>query len=88
MAWLGCIADYVTTQIGTQLCGLIETHPQYNPLIALAIFTCSIAVLDLTLPKRTRWNIAILTFSTLSWLGAINNILVLLGIFNGLNLHL
>jgi len=84
IAWLGILTDYLTTRIALGHAGFYETHPNYSPLYALAIFTCSILLLDQLLPKTPRWNMALTLWSILSWLGTINNILALTGIINGL----
>ena len=79
----GILLDYWTTCVGLSM-GFIETHPEYHPLKALAIFWGAIAVLTATLPKTRKWMISINALGSLSYLGAINNILVILGVFSGL----
>jgi hypothetical protein len=83
LSFMGVTADYLTTRIGLTR-GFVETHPIYNPFYALAIFWMACTVLALALPKGRRWDSAILFISGWSFLGAVNNILVLLGIFGGL----
>ena len=81
----GVLSDYATTTYGLNFCtGLYETHPQYSPVWALLIFWGAIAVLTLTLPKKKPWNLSINSLALASYLGAINNVLVILGIFSGL----
>jgi len=75
--------DYLTTQIGLAR-GFLETHAAYSPLNATTIFSCCILFLGLLLPRPRGWTWSLLLFSCLSWLGALNNILVLTGIFPGL----
>jgi len=83
----GVICDYATTTIGLTMCtGLYETHPQYHPAWALLTFWGAIAVLTLTLPKQKPWNIGISGFALTSYIGAVNNTLVILGLFPGLQI--
>ena len=79
----GILLDYWTTGIGLSM-GLVEAHPEYHPLKALAIFWSAIAILTVTLPKTRRWVISINALASLPYLGAINNALVILGVFSGL----
>jgi len=74
-----------TTTIGLSM-GFVETHPQYHPFKALAIFWGAITVLTVTLPKTRIWRIGINALALLPYLGAINNTLVILGIFPGLQI--
>jgi len=81
----GVLSDYATTTYALNYCtGLYETHPQYSPVWALLIFWGAITVLTLTLPKKKPWNISINGLASASYLGAINNILVILGLFPGI----
>jgi len=79
----GVLSDYVTTMIGLGL-GFYETHPNYHPVWALLIFWSAIAILVLTLPKKRLWTIGINGLALMSYLGAVNNTLVILGLFSGL----
>jgi len=79
----GVLSDYLTTRIGLSL-GFYETHPHYNPVLALLIFWGAVALLTATLPKRRSWNLSINGLASISYLGVINNILVILGVFSGL----
>ncbi len=81
----GVVSDYVTTRIGLSL-GFYETHPQYHPILALIIFWGSLALLVSTLPKKNFWQMSVNGFASVSYLGAVNNILVILGIFSGLKI--
>lgn len=76
---LGCLADFVTTRIGLS-CGFVETHVKYSPVVALSIFWGALAVCSLAGSPRK----GSLLLACLSWLGAVNNVLVLLGVFGGL----
>lgn len=82
IAAIGVLLDALTTVIGLSM-GFYETHPNYNPILALVIFWSLIAVTKI-LP-RTRF-IRLFTFllSTLPFLGVINNSLVIMGVFPGL----
>jgi len=79
----GVVSDYITTNIGLGI-GFYETHPQYHPVWALLIFWGALAVLTLTLPRKKPWNLSIHGLALTSYLGAINNTLVILGLFPGL----
>lgn len=80
---VGVLSDYVTTRIGLSL-GFYETHPQYHPILALLVFWGTLTMLMLTLPKKRPWNLSLHGLALWSFLGAVNNILVILGIFPGL----
>lgn len=77
------LLDYLTTTIGLSR-GFYETHSNYSPINALLIFWGAIALLSFSLPKTRFWRLCIVAFSTLSCLGALNNIMVLCGVFGGL----
>ena len=84
IAFFGSAADYVTTRIGLGM-GYHETHPYYSPFLSIAIFFSTITLLALILPKAPRWTRWIVFFlSSWSFLGAVNNTLVILGVFGGL----
>jgi hypothetical protein len=81
----GVISDYVTTTIGLNMnMGFYEIHPQYSPVWALLFFWGAIAILTLTLPKEKPWNLATNGLALASYIGAVNNTLVILGLFTGL----
>jgi len=85
IALSGIISDYATTTYALNFCtGLYETHPQYSPLWALLIFWGAIAILILTLPRKKPWNISINGLALASFIGAVNNVLVILGLFSGI----
>ena len=79
----GALLDWVTTFIGlsTGLC--YETHPQYNPFVALILFV-SLALLAFKLGQlsqhRLRFAYTVLAFaiSACGYLSAINNAIVIL----------
>lgn len=79
----GVLSDYLTTTIGLGL-GFYETHPAYHPLKALLIFWGAITVLTLLLPREKPWRTSINGIALASYLGALNNTLVILGLFSGL----
>ena len=79
----GIVADYLTTRIGLGL-GFYETHTQYHPILALTIFWGALTLLTLTLPKGKTWKITKNLLASISFLGFVNNTLVILGIFPGL----
>ena len=81
----GVLSDFITTTIGLGL-GFYETHPNYHPLSALLIFWGVIAILVLLLPKERPWRLSINTIAMISYLGAVNNTLVIAGIFPGLRI--
>lgn len=80
---IGVAADYVSTRVGLDR-GFYETHAQYHPLLALAIFWTAVAVLVLSLPRGRWWEGSIRFIASWSFLGAVNNTLVILGVFGGL----
>ena len=79
----GVVSDYITTRIGLSM-GFYETHSQYHPVSALLIFWGALTVLALTLPRKKSWNLCLHGLALASYLGAVNNILVILGVFSGL----
>jgi len=81
----GVISDYITTTIGLSM-GFYETHLAYNPLWALLIFWGAIALLVLALPRKKPWTLGINGLALISYLGAVNNTLVILGLFPGLQI--
>ncbi|MCK4952790.1 hypothetical protein KAS14_03315 [Candidatus Bathyarchaeota archaeon] len=85
VALCGTVSDYITTKMGLSL-GFYETHTQYHPVLALLIFWGAITLLTATLPKKRFWHLSVNGLASASYLGAINNILVILGIFSGLKI--
>ena len=82
---IGVMADYFTMLVGLSL-GFYETHPNYHPALALAIFWVSSSLLTLVLPKKRIWEISKNILASTSFLGVVNNVLVILGIFSGLKI--
>jgi len=82
LALLGVVCDWVTTQIGLGM-GFYETHPAYHPVTALAFFWGALVFLHLALPRGRKWDAAILVLACWSFLGAVNNTLVILGVSSG-----
>jgi hypothetical protein len=81
----GVVSDFATTTVGLNFCtGLCETHPQYSPVWALLFFWTAITVLTLALPRKKPWSLGIDGIALMSYIGTINNILVILGLFSGL----
>ena len=83
IALLGVVSDWITTQVGLGM-GYYETHLMYNPVLALAIIWTTIIFLLMVLPRGGRWDYAIYFLASWSFIGAVNNILVIMGIFSGL----
>ena len=81
----GVISDYITTTLGLGL-GFYESQPNYHPLLALLVFWGITAILVLLLPKERPWRMSINTLMLTSYLGAVNNTLVMLGIFPGIRI--
>jgi hypothetical protein len=73
---IGILSDYLTTHIGLGL-GFVETNLSYNPILALAIFWGALSFLTLTLPKNRVWKIGLSSLVLASFVGVINNILVM-----------
>ena len=82
IALLGVISDWITTQVGLGM-GYYETHLMYHPVLALAIIWTPIMFLLMVLPRDGRWDYAIYFIASWSFIGAVNNILVIMGIFSG-----
>jgi hypothetical protein len=83
IAFLGVVSDWITAQVGLGM-GYYETHLMYHPVLALAIFWTAIIILLKVLPRGGRWDIAICFLASWSFLGAVNNTLVIMGVFSGL----
>ena len=73
---IGVLSDYLTTHIGLGL-GFTETNPSYHPILALTIFWGALYFLTLTLPKNRVWKIGRSSLALASFLGAINNVVVI-----------
>jgi hypothetical protein len=83
VSFAGVVADYLTTVFGLSK-GFVETHAQYSPINALIIFWLAGLVLITTMPEGKWWKRATLFVASWSFLGSINNILVILTVFTGL----
>ncbi|MDH5441533.1 MAG: hypothetical protein OEZ48_00230 [Candidatus Bathyarchaeota archaeon] len=82
ISFFGVVTDFLTTTIGLGL-GFYETHPEYHPLKALGLFWAVCLVLTFGLPRGRRWEISKNMLAASSFLGAANNILVILFYFLG-----
>lgn len=81
----GVVSDLVTTQIGLSK-SFIETQSIYSPFIALTVLIGVMAIFDLFF-RNARYKMQFqLILVSVSFLGAINNVLVLLRVFGGLML--
>ena len=83
ISFVGVAVDYLTTVVGLKL-GFYETHLNYHPVLALVIFWGALTVLTVSLPRTKVWEIIKNILASASFLGAANNMLVILGIFSGL----
>ena len=83
IATLGITSDLMTTQLGLAK-GLREAHASYHPIYAFAIFWSTLTIATIAFPKRAPWRITTYAIAYISFLGAFNNILVILGVFGGL----
>ena len=83
IALVGVLSDYLTTNIGLGM-GFTETNLSYNPVYALTIFWSMLTVLKLTLPTNRVGNITRNILASVSFLGALNNTLVITGLISGL----
>ena len=81
----GIVLDYMSTTIGLGM-GFYETHPTYSPFNALIIFWSAITFLVFVLPKEKTWRASINLVAVMSYLGAFNNTLVIMGVFPGLTI--
>ena len=83
IAALGVALDFVTTQVGLAR-GFLETHPLYSPISSLVIFYALLTVSALALPRGNIRRMFIFAIAWLTFVGVINNIFVITGIFRGL----
>jgi hypothetical protein len=79
----GVILDYVFTTIGLTM-GFYEMNPQYHPAFALLYFWGIMVMFVLFMPKRKIRMLSLYGLAVVSYLGVLNNALVILGLFNGL----
>lgn len=78
----GVISDYLTTAVGLGM-GFCESNPEYNPVVSLLVFFAIIAVLTLAVPRNRPWNLSFYVIGAASYLGAVNNVLVMSGLLSG-----
>lgn len=83
IALLGVVSDWITTQAGLGM-GYYETHLSYSPFFAIAIFWYAMVFLLMAMPRGRKWDAAICFLASWSFLGALNNALVMMGVFSGL----
>ena len=76
------LLDYLSTLMGLSL-GLRELHPNYHPIWAGVVFSMALTLLAFTLPRDQWGRRCIVGIASCSYVGAINNALVLLDIFPG-----
>ena len=79
----GVLSDYTTTTQGLRL-GFSEINSHYHPVLALVVFWGLITLLAWALPKKNSMNLGVHALVFLSFLGAINNAALILGLFPGL----
>jgi hypothetical protein len=77
----GILLDYLSTMMGLSL-GLRELHPNYHLIWASMVFSLALTLLTFLLPRDQWGRRCILGIASCSYIGAINNALVL-GIFPG-----
>jgi hypothetical protein len=83
VAFIGVSLDFVTTMIGLNL-GFHEAHAQYHPLIALAFFWTVIFVVETALSKHKVNKYPSIIFAVFTFIGAVHNTLVIMGVTKGL----
>ena len=77
----GVISDYLTTIIGLGM-GFCEMNPKYNPVLSLLVFLGITAMLTLIVPRKKPWILSLNGIAIASYLGAINNAMVILGLLS------
>lgn len=83
IAVLGITLDWLTTYIGLGR-GFYETHLSYTPLLALLIFIGVLVFMEVTLRGFKYKKQYQSLIASMSFLGSVNNTLVLLGVFGEL----
>lgn len=78
----GVISDYITTAVGLGM-GFSEMNPKYNPVFSLLVFCVVTAILTLMVPREKPWNLGLKGIVIASYLGALNNALVIFGLLSG-----
>ena len=83
----GVLSDHATTTIGLRMnLSLREINPQYDPLWAVLVFWWALALLTLTISRKRIRNLGTNGLALFSYLGAINNALVIMGVFTGVTI--
>jgi hypothetical protein len=77
----GIMSDFISTTIGLGM-GLCEANPQYNPLWALLVYWGAIMILYLTCYQKKFWTMSADVVALTSYLGFINNTLLILKVFS------
>ena len=83
IAVLGVASDFVSTQVGLAR-GLQERHPLYSPISSLAIIWTLLTVPALALPRGNTRRMLIFAIAWLTFIGVLNNLFVITGIFRGM----
>ena len=87
IASVGCVLDIFSTIVGLNR-GFYETHSQYTFLNAFLFWMGICLVMEglkYSLTRKNIWfNRLTMAVASASWLGFVNNTLVILGIFGGL----
>jgi len=78
----GVFSDYATTSKGLSL-GLSESNPCYHPILALTVFWGLITLLAWLTPKKGSWSLGRYALAVLSFIGAINNVALILPLLSG-----
>jgi hypothetical protein len=82
LALVGVILDYMCTTIGLTM-GFYEINPQYHPVWALLYFWGVMVMFALFMPKNKIRMLSLYGFAAVSYMGVVNNTLVILGLFHG-----
>ena len=78
----GSSLDFITTTIGLNL-GFAEINTNYHPAWAILFYTLTTVIFHLTLPDNIR-KVSFIVLVSLSFVAAINNIMVIFGVFSGI----
>lgn len=82
---VGILSDYLTTTIGLGL-GFYETNA-FHPISAIATFWGALGILSLSqTPKSQLYGMSKNVVVLASFIGVVNNILVITGFFSGLKI--
>jgi len=80
----GSSLDFLTTTIGLNL-GFAEINTNYHPAWAILFYTFTTVIFHLTLSDNIR-KVCSVGLVVLSFVAAVNNIMVILSIFSGIPL--